>query len=57
MIYLIDEINLGTVIDIYQSLIIYVNDLRIDEEYMHYSNITISISSENFMNTGLLENY
>ncbi|KAF0703605.1 zinc finger MYM-type protein 1-like, partial [Aphis craccivora] len=45
------EINLGTVIDIYQSLITYVNDLRTDEEYIRYSNIAISISSENVMNT------
>jgi len=45
------EINLGTVIDIYQSLITYVNDLRTDEEYIHYLNIAISISSENVMNT------
>jgi len=45
------EINLGTVIDIYQSLITYVNDLRTDEEYIRYLNIAISISSENVMNT------
>jgi len=45
------EIDLGTVIDIYQSLITYVNDLRTDEEYIRYSNIAISISFETVMNT------
>jgi len=45
------KINLATVIDIYQSLITYVNNLRKVEEYIRYSNIEISISSENVMNT------
>jgi len=45
------EINLGTVKDIYQSLIAYVNDLCTDEEYIRYLNLAISVSSGNFKNT------